>query len=55
MERQSPYPEEFRRDAVAVYRADGGKRTYAAVTAELRITGETLSFFHPRPEPVRCR
>lgn len=40
--RQSPYPEEFRRDAVALYRAGGGKRTYAAVAAELGITGETL-------------
>ncbi|SDE57804.1 transposase [Streptomyces griseoaurantiacus] len=42
MGRQSPYPEEFRRDAVALYRAGGGKRTYAAVAAELGITGETL-------------
>ncbi|PWJ05227.1 IS3 family transposase [Streptomyces sp. NWU49] len=42
MGRQSPYPEEFRRDAVALYRAAGGKRTYAAVAAELGITGETL-------------
>ncbi|GHI10083.1 hypothetical protein Scel_84040 [Streptomyces cellostaticus] len=40
--RQSPYPEEFRKDAVALYRAAGGKRTYAAVAAELGITGETL-------------
>ncbi|MFD8214174.1 IS3 family transposase [Streptomyces sp. NPDC059697] len=42
MGRQSPYPEEFRKDAVALYRAAGGKRTYAAVAAELGITGETL-------------
>ncbi|MEV0694753.1 IS3 family transposase [Streptomyces sp. NPDC050388] len=42
MGRQSPYPEEFRRDAVALYRAGGGKRTYAAVAAELGITGEAL-------------
>ncbi|MCW7945024.1 transposase [Streptomyces hygroscopicus] len=42
MGRQSPYPEEFRKDAVALYRASGGKRTYAAVAAELGITGETL-------------
>lgn len=42
MGRQSLYPEEFRRDAVALYRAGGGKRTYAAVAAELGITGETL-------------
>ncbi|PWI04704.1 hypothetical protein DIZ27_43675 [Streptomyces sp. NWU339] len=40
--RQSPYPEEFRKDAVALYRAAGGKRTYAVVAAELGITGETL-------------
>jgi hypothetical protein len=40
--RQSPYPEEFRKDAVALHRVAGGKRTYAAVAAELGITGETL-------------
>jgi transposase len=40
--RKSPYPEEFRKDAVALYRASGGKRTYAAVAADLGITGETL-------------
>ncbi|UXY32898.1 IS3 family transposase [Streptomyces sp. HUAS TT20] len=42
MGRQSPYREEFRKDAVALYRASGGKRTYAAVAADLGITGETL-------------
>ncbi|MBT2393620.1 IS3 family transposase [Streptomyces sp. ISL-1] len=42
MGRQSPYPEEFRKDAVALYRAADGKHTYAAVAAELGITGETL-------------
>lgn len=35
-------PEEFRRDAVALYRAAGGKRTYAAVAAALDITAESL-------------
>jgi transposase len=40
--RQSPYPEEFRKDAVALYRASGGKRTYAAVAGNLGITGEKL-------------
>ncbi|MFD5194045.1 transposase [Streptomyces sp. NPDC058357] len=30
MGRKSPYPEEFRKEAVALYRAAGGKRTYAA-------------------------
>ncbi|MEU5306594.1 transposase [Streptomyces noursei] len=42
MGRQSPYPEEFRKDAVALWRASGGTRRYAAVAAELGITGETL-------------
>ncbi len=40
--RKSPYPEEFRKDAVALYRAGGGKRTYAAVSADLGITAESL-------------
>ncbi|GGU93295.1 hypothetical protein GCM10010260_30230 [Streptomyces filipinensis] len=39
MGRKSPYPEEFRKDAVALYRAAAGKRTYAAVTADLGIRG----------------
>lgn len=57
MGRKSPYPEEFRRDAVALYRASGGKRTYAAVAADLGITGETLRTWvrkdtgRPSPEP----
>ncbi|MEU1037042.1 IS3 family transposase [Streptomyces mirabilis] len=42
MGRRSPYPEEFRSDAVALYRAAGGKRTYAAVAADVGVTGETL-------------
>lgn len=37
--RKSPYPVEFRNDAVALYRAAGGKRTYAA---DVGVTGETL-------------
>ncbi|MFD9633999.1 transposase [Streptomyces violascens] len=40
--RKSPYPAEFRTDAVALYRAAGGKRTYAAVAADVGVTGETL-------------
>jgi transposase len=40
--RKSPYPAEFRNDAVALYRAAGGKRTYAAVAADVGVTGETL-------------
>ncbi len=35
-------PEEFRKDAVALYRAAVGKRTYAAVAADLGITAESL-------------
>ncbi|MGD3109775.1 transposase [Streptomyces sp. YGL11-2] len=42
MVRKSPYPAEFRNDAVALYRAAGGKRTYAAVAADVGVTGETL-------------
>ncbi|MFF6816039.1 IS3 family transposase [Streptomyces sp. NPDC012403] len=42
MGRKSPYPEEFRKDAVALYQAAGGKRTYAAVAADLGITAESL-------------
>lgn len=42
MGRKSPYPEEFRKDAIALYRAAGGKRTYAAVAADLGITAESL-------------
>jgi transposase len=40
--RKSPYPAEFRNDAVALYRTAGGKRTYAAVAADVGVTGETL-------------
>ncbi len=40
--RRSPYPEEFRNDAVALWRASGGKRTYGAVAADVGVTGETL-------------
>jgi transposase len=39
--RKCPYPEEFRRDAVALYRAAAGKRTYAAVAADFGITAES--------------
>ncbi|MET7899755.1 IS3 family transposase [Streptomyces mirabilis] len=42
MGRKSPYPAEFRNDAVALYRAAGGKHTYAAVAADVGVTGETL-------------
>ncbi|PKT69134.1 hypothetical protein CW362_31215 [Streptomyces populi] len=42
MGRRSPYPEEFRNDAVALFRAAGGRRTYAAVAADVGVTGETL-------------
>ena len=40
--RRSPYPEEFRKDVVALYLAVAGKRTYAAVAADLGITVESL-------------
>ncbi|MFF0220526.1 IS3 family transposase [Streptomyces vinaceus] len=42
MGRRSPYPEEFRNDAVALFRAAAGRRTYAAVAADVGVTGETL-------------
>ncbi|MEV0961227.1 transposase [Streptomyces sp. NPDC049910] len=42
MGRRSPYPAEFRNDAVALYRAAGGKRTYAAVAAYVGVTSEAL-------------
>lgn len=40
--RRSPYSEEFRNDAVALFRAAGGRRTCAAVAADVGVTGETL-------------
>src|SRR6185369_12292517 len=40
--RESPYAAEFRNDAVALYRAAGGKRTYAAIVADVGVSGETL-------------
>lgn len=40
--RKSPYPEEFRKDAVALYCAAAGKRTYAAVAVDLGIAAESL-------------
>lgn len=42
MGRKSPYPEEFRKDAVALYRGAAGKRTYAVVAADLGITAQSL-------------
>ncbi|GAA1040139.1 transposase [Streptomyces murinus] len=42
MGRKSPYPAEFRKDAVALYRAAGGRRTYASVARDLGITAEPL-------------
>ncbi|MFD3782334.1 transposase, partial [Streptomyces sp. NPDC058612] len=42
MGRRSPYSEEFRKDAVALFRAAAGKRTYAAVASDLGITAESL-------------
>lgn len=48
--RRSPYPEEFRKDAVALYRAAAGKRTYAAVAADLGITAESLRMWVRKDE-----
>lgn len=42
MGRESPCPEEFGKDAVALCRAAAGKRTYAVVAADLGITAESL-------------
>ncbi|MFJ8028626.1 transposase [Streptomyces sp. NPDC096311] len=40
MGRRSPYPEEFRKDTVALYHASGGTRTYTAVAADPGTTRE---------------
>jgi transposase len=40
--RESPYPAEFRNDAVALYHVAGGKRTYAAIAADVGVSGGTL-------------
>ncbi|MFD8003456.1 IS3 family transposase, partial [Streptomyces mirabilis] len=60
MGRKSPYPEEFRKGAVALYRAAGGKRTSAAVAADLGITVESRggggrqdNKTHPQPPRPR--
>lgn len=42
MGRPSKYSDEFRRDAVALYRASGGGRTFAAVAKEIGVNHETL-------------
>lgn len=47
------YPEEFRRDAVALYRAADGTRTYATVAADLGISGETLRTWSVRTPLAR--
>ncbi|BAH55537.1 putative transposase (plasmid) [Rhodococcus opacus B4] len=55
MGRQSLYTEEFRKDAVALYRAADGKRTYAAVAADVGVSGETLRTWvrkDPAAKPV---
>ncbi|MFJ8542311.1 hypothetical protein ACIRFH_09890 [Streptomyces sp. NPDC093586] len=41
MGRKSACPEEFGKDAIALCRAVAGKRTYAAVAAELGVTAES--------------
>src|SRR4051794_27452637 len=53
--RRSPYPVEFSIDAVALYRAAGGKCTYAAVAADVGGTGETLrSWVRQADEDAGC-
>lgn len=42
MGHKSPYPEESRRDAVALYRVAAGKRTYASAATDLGIPAESL-------------
>ncbi|MFI6449904.1 IS3 family transposase [Kitasatospora sp. NPDC050543] len=42
MGRPSKYSDEFRRDAVALYRASEGRRTFAAVAKEIGVNHETL-------------
>ncbi|MFC5645422.1 transposase [Kitasatospora cinereorecta] len=42
MGRPSKYSDEFRRDAVALYRAAEGRRTFAAVAREIGVNHETL-------------
>lgn len=36
------YPEEYRREAVELYRAGGPEVTYAAVARKLGVSGETV-------------
>lgn len=52
MGRKSPYPEEVRKDAVALYRVAAGQRTYAAVAADLGITAESLRTWVRKDEVV---
>ncbi|MFC9331226.1 transposase [Kitasatospora sp. NPDC057015] len=42
MGRPAKYSDEFRRDAVALYRAAGGRRTFAAVARTTAVNHETL-------------
>ncbi|MGW6913116.1 transposase [Kitasatospora sp. NPDC054939] len=42
MGRPSKYSDEFRRDAVALYRASGGGRTFAAAAKGIGVNHETL-------------
>ncbi|GAA1121914.1 hypothetical protein GCM10009663_71800 [Kitasatospora arboriphila] len=41
MGRPSKYSDEFRRDAVALYRAAEGRRTFASVAKEIGVNHET--------------
>ncbi|GAB3971222.1 hypothetical protein GCM10029978_046000 [Actinoallomurus acanthiterrae] len=42
MARPSKYSPEFRSDAVALWRASGGRRTFKDVAADLNVNPETL-------------
>ncbi|MDJ0383204.1 transposase [Streptomyces sp. G-G2] len=42
MARPSKYSTEFRSDAVALWRASAGRRTYREVAADLNVNPETL-------------
>ncbi|WP_439678167.1 transposase [Embleya sp. MST-111070] len=40
--RPSKFTDEFKRDAVALYRLSGGSRTFSSVATELGVNAETL-------------
>ncbi|MGW1744330.1 transposase [Streptomyces sp. NPDC002092] len=52
--RKSRYPDEFRKDAVTLHHAAAGKRTHAAVAADLGITAESLRTWVGKDEAQGC-